>query len=162
MPSFPNIDDAEAGCADRIPAHGAPRGKNIPNPIAGLESPLLPAAAGPAADQAGAAVYQDHCAICHGDHMEGNPPSIPMLAGLGKRFTAAQTVEALQKGKGAMPPMTDVQGPELEALLRYLGVETQAIGRGAGSRAGRSTFSRGITSFSIRTDIRRLRRRGAR
>ena len=57
--------------------------------------------------------------------MEGNPPAIPMLTGLGKRFTAAQTVELLEKGKGAMPPMNDVQGKELEALLRYLGVESQ-------------------------------------
>jgi glucose dehydrogenase len=48
-----------------------------------------------------------------------------MLTGLGKRFTAAQTVELLEKGKGAMPPMSDVQGKELESLLRYLGVNPQ-------------------------------------
>jgi glucose dehydrogenase len=48
-----------------------------------------------------------------------------MLTGLGKRFTAAQTVELLEKGKDAMPPMSDVQGKELEALLHYLGVSPQ-------------------------------------
>jgi quinoprotein glucose dehydrogenase len=101
----------------------SPAHEERPNPIAGLDDPT---AQGAAADQKGAAVYQDHCAICHGDHMEGNPPAIPILTGLGKRFTAAQTEDLLQKGRGAMPPMSDVQGPELEALLHYLGVETQA------------------------------------
>lgn len=68
--------------------------------------------------------------------MEGNPPSIPMLTGLGKRFSAAQTVELLAKGKGAMPPMSDVQGKELEALLRYLGVESKGGPQGAGEAGG--------------------------
>jgi glucose dehydrogenase len=56
-----------------------------------------------------------------------------MLTGLGKRFSAAQTVELLEKGKGAMPPMSDVQGKELEALLRYLGVEAQKGSQNSGA-----------------------------
>jgi quinoprotein glucose dehydrogenase len=102
----------------------SPPHEERPNPIAGLDDPGAQRVA--TADQRGAAVYQDHCAICHGDHMEGNPPAIPILTGLGKRFTATQTLDLLQKGRGAMPPMSDVQEPELEALLHYLGVETQA------------------------------------
>ncbi len=123
MPSFPNIDDEKMKALIEF-LRSSPTHEERPNPIAGLDVPAALGAA--AADQKGAAVYQDHCAICHGDHMEGNPPSIPILTGLGKRFTAEQTMDLLQKGRGAMPPMSDVQGPELEALLHYLGVETQA------------------------------------
>jgi hypothetical protein len=43
-----------------------------------------------------------------------------MLTGLANRFSATQTVELIQKGKGAMPPMTGVQGPELAELLRSI------------------------------------------
>jgi glucose dehydrogenase len=124
MPSFPNIDEPKLDALIEFLRTGPPREEH-PNPIAGLEDPVPGAGAAAEGDQAGAAVYQDHCAICHGDHLEGNPPSIPMLTGLGKRFTAAQTVELLEKGKGAMPPMSDVQGKELESLLRYLGVNPQ-------------------------------------
>ncbi|MGA2635922.1 MAG: c-type cytochrome [Terracidiphilus sp.] len=123
MPSFPNIDEPRMKeLIDFL--RTSPPHEERPNPIAGLDDPGAQRVA--TADQRGAAVYQDHCAICHGDHMEGNPPAIPILTGLGKRFTATQTLDLLQKGRGAMPPMSDVQEPELEALLHYLGVETQA------------------------------------
>ncbi len=134
MPSFPNIDGPRMDALIEY-LRTEPWREEHPNPIAGLETPVAPAAA-PEGDQAGAAVYQDHCAICHGDHLEGNPPSIPMLTGLGKRFSEAQTVERIQNGKGAMPPMSDVQGKELEALLRYLGVESQSGPQGAGVAGG--------------------------
>jgi hypothetical protein len=104
----------------------SPEKPEHPNPIAGLDSVSLPgAAASPAVDHAGAAVYRDKCSVCHGENLEGNPPSIPMLTGLGTRFTAGQTVDLMQKGKGDMLPMPEVQGPDLAALLRYLGVEPE-------------------------------------
>jgi glucose dehydrogenase len=122
MPSFPNIDESSLNALiDYL--HTSPARPQHPNPIAGLDSiPSLGATAAPAVDAAGAAVYQDRCSTCHGSRMEGNPPAFPMLTGLGNRFSAAQTVDLLQKGKGAMPRMSEIQGPELEALLRYLGV----------------------------------------
>ena len=92
---------------------------------AGKEPASVPAQAMTAeepADKAGAAVYQDHCAICHGDHLEGIAPAFPMLIGVGNRLTKAQIVDMVQNGKNQMPAMPDVQGPDLEALLRYLGV----------------------------------------
>jgi quinoprotein glucose dehydrogenase len=73
-------------------------------------------------DKAGAAVYQERCAICHGDHREGNAPAFPMLIGVGDRLSKAQIADLIQNGKGAMPPAPDVQGAELQALLRYLGL----------------------------------------
>jgi glucose dehydrogenase len=73
------------------------------------------------ANAAGAAAYQDHCAICHGDQMEGIPPSFPMLRGVGSRLSASQIVELVNKGKGRMPPMPNLEGEKLQALLGFLG-----------------------------------------
>src|ERR1017187_7112866 len=122
MPSFPNIDEASMNALIDYLRTGPLRPQH-PNPIAGLDSiPSLEMPSAGAVDTAGAAVYQYRCATCHGEHMEGNRPAFPMLTGLANRFSATQTVELIQKGKGAMPPMTGVQGPELAELLRYLGV----------------------------------------
>jgi glucose dehydrogenase len=116
MPSFPNIDDAKlAALLDylRTPAE-AGAGKEL------ASAPGQPEQA--SSDPAGASAYADRCAICHGDHMEGIPPSFPMLMGVGSRMTAEQLTALIHTGKDRMPPMPDVQGPELAALLRYLGV----------------------------------------
>ncbi len=116
MPSFPNIDDAKLNALLdylRTPA-AAGAGKEMASvPGQGERASYNPV---------GARVYADHCAICHGDHLEGIPPSFPMLLGVGSRMSTAQIVAMIHNGKGRMPPVPDVQGPELDALLRYLGV----------------------------------------
>ena len=116
MPSFPNIDDTKlANLLDylRTPVEADASKELVSAHVAPAQSP---------SDAAGANAYQDHCAICHGDHMEGIPPSFPMLKGVANRFTAAQITDQIHQGKGRMPPMPDLQGSELEVLLRYLGV----------------------------------------
>ena len=116
MPSFPNIDDARlALLLDylRTPAE-AGAGKEM--------APVLKQPEQTEFESAGADVYRDRCAICHGDHMEGNPPSFPMLIGVGNRLTAEQIVAVIHQGKGTMPPMADLEGADLSALLRYLGI----------------------------------------
>jgi quinoprotein glucose dehydrogenase len=45
-----------------------------------------------------------------------------MLIGAGSRLSKMQVVDMIQNGKNQMPPMPDVQGADLEALLRYMGV----------------------------------------
>jgi len=116
MPSFPNVDDARLGALLdylRTPVEAG----------AGKELGSVPAeSARAAANPAGAKSYADRCAICHGDHMEGIPPSFPMLLGVGGRMTEAQLIALIHTGKGRMPPMPDVEGAELDALLGYLGV----------------------------------------
>jgi glucose dehydrogenase len=122
MPSFPNIDDARLNAlveylrSDASPGAGK---ESAPVPVVGMT-------AQPPADKVGAGVYADRCAICHGDHMEGIAPSFPMLIGVGGRMTRAQIVEVIQNGKNQMPPTPDLQGPDLEALLRFMGVKEQA------------------------------------
>jgi glucose dehydrogenase len=125
MPSFPNIDDARLNALiDYLRTGGAGK-ESTGKAEAGKELTSVPVqgmVAQTPADKAGAGIYQDRCAICHGDHMEGIAPSFPMLIGVGDRLTKAQIVDMVQNGKGQMPPTADMQGADLEALLRYMGV----------------------------------------
>lgn len=70
--------------------------------------------------EAGAAVYQDHCAICHGDHREGIAPSFPALLGIGSRMSTEEIVERIREGRGRMPGFPRLEAQKLDALLRYL------------------------------------------
>jgi glucose dehydrogenase len=116
MPGFPNIDDAlmqsllehlkstEAASASAVEdKHEMTENVSEKNP-------------------AGAASYQAHCAICHGDRREGITPSFPALLGIGNRMTKLQTLEIIHQGKGRMPGFTRIADPELASLLNYLGV----------------------------------------
>jgi glucose dehydrogenase len=129
MPSFPNVNERSMGELLeflRTPAKAAGDKKELAS-----KTPE-PALQTHEEDTPGRAVYANRCAICHGDNREGIPPSFPMLIGLGARMSAAQTAEFIHTGKGRMPPMPYVKGPELDSLLRYLGVN-------AGSEAGAKT-----------------------
>jgi cytochrome c553 len=117
MPSFPNLDEPRLNALIEYLRTEKSNG--------GRELTAVPApgeAKAPAGDQTGAHLYQDRCAVCHGEHMEGIAPSFPMLVGLSSRLTREQTVDLIKNGRGAMPGMPEIQGPELEELLRYLGV----------------------------------------
>jgi len=95
MPSFPNIDDAHLNALIEYLRTDAGAG-------AGKESGPLPVqgmVAQAPEDKAGAAVYQDHCAICHGDHREGNAPAFPMLIGVANRLSRSQIVDLIQTGR---------------------------------------------------------------
>jgi glucose dehydrogenase len=134
MPSFPNIDDTHMHSLLEYLHTGSTVGSKT-------ELSSAPAAGQEGTDAAGAVVYSNHCAICHGDHREGIPPSFPMLVGLGSRLSAAQTIEMIHSGKGRMPPMPDIAGPELEALLRYLGVHASAQDEAEQAGKDRYTFT---------------------
>jgi quinoprotein glucose dehydrogenase len=95
----------------------------------------------PPADKAGAAVYADQCALCHGDHREGIPPAFPILLGLGNRRTTEQVVEMIRNGKGAMPPYPDLKGADLDALLRFLEVSDKIEPAADNGRAPEYVFT---------------------
>jgi len=121
MPSFPNIDDAHLNAlVDYLRAGSSAARSDAPKELASVPVQAMTAQA--PADKAGAQVYADRCGLCHGDHMEGIAPAFPMLIGVGSRLTRAQIVDLIQNGKNQMPPTPDVQGADLAALLRYLGV----------------------------------------
>jgi glucose dehydrogenase len=121
MPSFPNIDDAKLNALIEFLRTGSTTSKSdAPKELGSV--PVQQMTAQAPADKAGAAIYQDHCAICHGDHMEGIAPAFPMLVGVGDRLTRAQIVDMIQNGKNQMPPMPDMKGDDLGTLLHYMGV----------------------------------------
>ena len=113
MPSFPNLSDAQiAALLDYLR-----------QPVSSdHQAPAPPAPAPQSQDNAGAQVYADRCAICHGDHQEGIPPDFPMLTGVSARMSEAQIRALLHDGKGRMPPMSDIPDADVASLLRFLGV----------------------------------------
>ena len=122
MPSFPNLDASQLADLLKFLRTSGPA---TSAPGAGKELASTPTQPGDetTADAVGMAAYQSHCAICHGDHREGIRPSFPMLIGLNGRLSVEQTTDLIHKGKGRMPPMPKLQGPELDALMRYLGMD---------------------------------------
>lgn len=68
----------------------------------------------------GVALYRTRCAVCHGMERKGSPPAFPSLVNIQERLTAGQMTEKIHNGGGRMPAFTDIQGAQLEALLKYL------------------------------------------
>ncbi|MGA8044144.1 MAG: c-type cytochrome, partial [Terracidiphilus sp.] len=66
--------------------------------------------------------YQQRCALCHGDHLQGVAPSFPAILGVGNRLTTAQLTRLIHQGGKLMPPQPDIEGKDLAALLAWLGV----------------------------------------
>lgn len=73
----------------------------------------------PTAD-AGAAIYQRQCSLCHGYDRAGSPPQFPSLLGVDKRLTEESMTELIHGGKGRMPSFPNLEGEKLDALLRFL------------------------------------------
>jgi len=121
MPTFPNLSEAQVmsllAFLHEDPT--APTGAPLASDKQEMASVTADAAA---SDPKGVIAYQQHCAICHGDHMEGIPPSFPMLIGAGQRLSKQQVVTLIHQGKGRMPAFPKLQSEELNALLRYLKV----------------------------------------
>lgn len=115
MPSFPNINKEQLDSLLDYLRTGVAHDKQ-------KELTSVPAQQNSPSDAAGAAVYSDRCAICHGDHLEGVRPGFPMLIGLGKRLSADQVADLIHNGKGRMPSMPALEGAPLQSLLRFLGV----------------------------------------
>lgn len=117
MPSFPNLD--ESSLAALLEYLRTPAAVTAPREMSS------PTTEGPQPrDEAGAKVYADRCAVCHGDHLQGIPPVFPMLTGIGTRMTEAQVRAIIQHGKGKMPPVSGISASDLTSLLRFLGTGT--------------------------------------
>lgn len=71
-------------------------------------------------DAVGAQSYAKHCAVCHGEHREGNPPAFPSLRDISHRLTVSQIVERIHTGKGSMPAFPNLPQEEEAALVRFL------------------------------------------
>jgi quinoprotein glucose dehydrogenase len=67
---------------------------------------------------AGAQLYQDNCAACHGADRKGAPPAFPSLAD--SSLTLQQMTEVIHAGRGRMPAFAAIQGDGLTALLAFM------------------------------------------
>jgi len=100
--------------ATQLSIYAASNGGPSGNPSA--QQPGSTATGSPGTDS-----YTAHCATCHGENREGNPPTVPSLLGVKQRLTDQQITTLVHNGKGQMPAFPEVQQAELTALLRYLG-----------------------------------------
>jgi mono/diheme cytochrome c family protein len=104
-----------------------------------IHAPTVAASrAGPSADDPGAEVYQDRCAICHGELNEGNLPAFPPLAGVKHHLTDQQITQIVHDGKDRMPGFPDLVGDDLKTLVAYLSTTTAPANAAAAVASGPS------------------------
>ena len=103
-----------------------------------------PASSSPGADidNVGAQSYANHCAICHGDKLEGILPAFPPLQGINRQMTDQQITNLIHTGRGRMPSFPKLGQDELTALLHFLDTSyTSASGPGDGPSPASSSLS---------------------
>jgi quinoprotein glucose dehydrogenase len=69
---------------------------------------------------AGESIYNEQCAVCHGENRAGSPPDFPSLVDIGQRLTDAQIGDTVRQGKGRMPAVSSLDDAQLSALMAYL------------------------------------------
>jgi quinoprotein glucose dehydrogenase len=74
----------------------------------------------------GRGIYQQNCATCHRDDLQGTPPQIASLVGIGQRRTGAEISAIIQKGAGRMPGFSYLSPAAVAALVEYLTSGTDA------------------------------------
>ena len=126
MPAFPSLQGDYLQSLVQYVSNRAESGPKSPDDKA--ESPATPAESKDAATPAaGAKIYEEKCATCHGDHREGKPPTFPALTGIAGRLSSQQIQDQIHQGKGLMPGFPQLAGNELNGLLAYLATEQSAI-----------------------------------
>ena len=83
----------------------------------------VPGAAAQVAETAsaqGRQIYEEHCALCHGDSGAGRSPMFPALRGNERLGNAARIVRAVREGVGNMPPFPALNADETAALASYM------------------------------------------
>jgi len=69
-------------------------------------------------------IYQQNCASCHRDDLQGTPPQIASLVGVGQRRTRPEISAIIQKGAGRMPGFPYLSPAAVAALVEYLSTGT--------------------------------------
>lgn len=82
----------------------------------------------------GRALYMQHCAECHGEKMEGDPPNMPSLVGITKYRSLEEINAVIREGSGPMDGFAHLGQPAIASLLQYVTTgEVTAVG---GRRGG--------------------------
>jgi quinoprotein glucose dehydrogenase len=68
----------------------------------------------------GRSIFEANCSLCHGNKLEGKPPAIPSLVGVGSRLTEERIQSVVKHGVGPMPSFSKLSDPDLHSLLAYL------------------------------------------
>ena len=66
------------------------------------------------------AIYLSQCAVCHQQSMQGAPPDIPALSGIGDRRSPADIATTIRGGKGRMPGFPNLYEDQLNGLVEFL------------------------------------------
>ncbi len=81
----------------------------------------------------GRGVYQQNCATCHRDDLQGAPPQIASLVGIGQRKTRREISAVIEKGAGRMPGFPYLSPAAVSAVVEYLSSGTDAAAAPAAS-----------------------------
>jgi quinoprotein glucose dehydrogenase len=73
------------------------------------------------------ALYMSQCSVCHGENMQGSPPTFPSLVGIGDRIPAKQIVATIVNGKGRMQGFPNLTEDQLFALTGYITGENHEV-----------------------------------
>jgi quinoprotein glucose dehydrogenase len=68
----------------------------------------------------GIGLYWQHCASCHRDDLQGTPPQIPTLAGIGQRRNRAELTTTIRTGAGRMAGFPGLSDSEVDAIVEYV------------------------------------------
>jgi quinoprotein glucose dehydrogenase len=68
----------------------------------------------------GKAIYNTHCASCHGKDRRGAPPLYPSLADLATRMSADAARTIITKGKSRMPAFGGILNARVEDVIAFL------------------------------------------
>jgi quinoprotein glucose dehydrogenase len=66
------------------------------------------------------AVYLSQCSVCHGREMQGAPPEMPSLVGIGNHKSPAEISAVIRGGKGRMPGFPNLSEDRLNGLVNFL------------------------------------------
>jgi quinoprotein glucose dehydrogenase len=65
-------------------------------------------------------LYLRHCASCHRENLQGNPPEFPSLVEIGKKLPEPKIAALIRQGSGRMPAFARLPVEAVQVLSRYL------------------------------------------
>lgn len=97
---------------------------------------------------AGKQVYEEQCAVCHGEDRTGSPPAFPSLVDVGKRLSAAKIAQIVRQGAGRMSGFPEIDAAKMSALIAYLRNE-KAPGTEAGKELAAPAGTPGTDAYTF-------------
>jgi quinoprotein glucose dehydrogenase len=77
-------------------------------------------------EQEGHFIFESNCRLCHGTDLQGLPPAIPSLVGLGTRLSRVEIESVVRQGRGSMPAFPSLPKTDVQSLIAFLLNPTRA------------------------------------